>query len=137
MARKGSHSKLAAVIIRFIDHACQRYPTVGDWFWRHTTLQIRISDMQNHKFNMLVAVHEYIEALGCWEADVDEKDVTAFDMKFEQEREKGLHGPTDEPGDDPAAPYFQQHQLATNVEKYLAIQLGVDWEEYDAKVNSL
>lgn len=135
--RKGYGESLVAVSIRFIDHVCQRYPTVGDWFWRHTTLHIRISDMKNDQYNMLVAVHEYIEALLCWKNNISEQSVTKFDIQFEDERAQGMHSETAEPGDDMTAPYYQQHQLATRVEKFLAAELGVDWEKYDATVNSL
>jgi hypothetical protein len=135
--RAKDRNRITAVTLRFIAHVCQRYPTVGDWFWRYTTLHIRVSDMNDDKYNMLVAVHEYVEALLCLKAEVDEKAVDAFDIKFEQDRAKGLHGPDDEPGDDPSAPYYEQHQTATRVEKFLAKELGVDWEKYDATVNSL
>lgn len=137
-ARKGYKKSLVAVSIRFIDHICQRYPTVGDWFWRHTTLHIRVSDMRDDRFNMLVAVHEYIEALLCWKANISESDVTKFDLDFEDKRSRHeLLGGVKEPGDHPDAPYFKQHQIATNVERFLADQLGIDWEEYDAAVNKL
>jgi len=135
--RKGSHGRVVAVSIRFIDHVCQRYPTVGDWFWRHTTLHIRVSNMNNDSYNMLVAVHEYIEALLCWQANIQEQSVTKFDMQFEDERNQGMHSPTAEPGDSMAAPYYQQHQIATRVEKFLCQELGIDWEKYDDAVNSL
>lgn len=135
--RKGSHGNLVAISIRFISHACQRYPTVGDWFWRYSTLHIRVSNMDDDKYNMLVVVHEYIEALLCWKANITEQAVTKFDLQFEDERNQGMHSQTAEPGDDLAAPYYQQHQIASRVEKFLCAELGIDWEEYDAAVNSL
>lgn len=135
--RKGSRKDLVALSIRFIAHRCQRYPTVGDWFWRYTTLHIRISDMGNYKYNLLVSVHEQVEALLCWLDGVEEQAVTDFDIKFEDERAKGMHGDCDEPGDDPDAPYFKQHQTATRIERFMASELGVNWEEYDAAVNAL
>jgi hypothetical protein len=135
--RKGALSFIRAISVRFILHAEQRYPTVGDWFFRYTTLHIRVSDMEREDYNLLVAVHEIVEAFLCKRAEIKEEDVTAFDVKFEQDRANGLHGETDEPGDDPKAPYYTQHQIATQVEKFLAKALSVNWEEYDATVNSL
>jgi hypothetical protein len=135
--RKGALNFIKAINIRFIPHKEQRYPTVGDWFFRYTTLHIRTSIMDKEEYEILVAVHELVEAFLCRRAGVREEDVTAFDIKFEDERAQGLHGPTDEPGDDRAAPYYTQHQIATHVERFLCKALSIDWEEYDAAVNSL
>lgn len=136
-SRKGWLRKFVAINIRFIPHRDQRYPTVGDWFWRYSTLHVRVSDMDNIEYNILVAVHELVEAYLCRRAAVDEQDVTKFDIEFEERRERGEVPENAEPGDDPKAPYYTQHQVATRVEKFLADALGVNWEEYDAVVNSL
>jgi hypothetical protein len=36
----------------------------------------------------------------------------------------------------PKAPYYRQHQIATAVERLLAVELGVDWGAYDREVSS-
>lgn len=126
-----------AIAIRFIPHATQRYPTVGDWFFDGRILRVLVSDMKNFEYNLCVAVHEIVEAVLCDRANVKEEEVTAFDIEFEKRRALHLVGPFDEPGDDPQAPYYSQHQVATSVEKTLAKALGLNWEEYDAAVNSL
>ena len=123
------------VVIEIIPHKKQRYETVGDWKRnKHGTLEIKVSDMGDKRYAMLVAVHELIETLLCEHDGVDEKDVTAFDVAFESCR---MPGNADEPGDDPKAPYVRQHCVATAVERLLAAELGVSWNEYDKKVNSL
>lgn len=137
MLRKGTLSYIKAITIRFIPHSAQRYITVGDWFYRYTTLHIRVSNMTKIEYNVLVAVHEIVEALLCQRAGIKEEDVTAFDKLFEERRAQGLVGSTEEPGDDPKAPYYTQHQIATHVERFLAKALSIDWEAYDHAVNSL
>jgi ASC-1-like (ASCH) protein len=125
------------VEVKIIPHEKQRYPTVGDWLVNKDTLFIVVSDMKRDSYHHLVAVHEYTEAILCLQAGIDEQAVTDFDVTFELWREEGKVGEFDEPGNDPRAPYFKQHQAATEVEKCLAKALGVDWNAYDLAVNSL
>jgi ASC-1-like (ASCH) protein len=122
------------VVVRVIPHRGQRYETVGDWVFSGDRLNIFVSDMRNDDYHQLVAIHEYVEAILCRKAGITEESVTAFDVEFEKNRSEGN---TDEPGNDPSAPYYTQHRVATEVEKFLASYLRVDWEAYDATVNSL
>jgi hypothetical protein len=121
--------------IKTIPHEDQHYPTVGDWYWDGLgNLQIRVSDMKDWRYEALVAFHEMFEALACKRAGISEESVTAFDIEFENARKQGNE---DEPGDCIRAPYYRQHQLATIVERQLAMELGVIWDDYSAKVMSL
>ena len=92
--------------------------------------------MDNWRYELLVALHELVEVLLCKHSKISQKAVDKFDMMFENEREQGLHG-TEEPGDDPDAPYKVQHCLATGVERIVAALLGVCWRKYEFKINSL
>jgi DNA polymerase elongation subunit (family B) len=56
-----------------------------------------------------------------------------FDKAYEARRKRDDDS---EPGDDPKAPYYRQHQIATAVERLLAVELGVDWGAYDREVSS-
>jgi hypothetical protein len=124
--------------IKVIPHKKQRYPTVGDWWWdKNNTLQIRVSEMSDPLFEQLVAFHELIVAQLCDQAGVTEEEVTAFDKDFERRREVYKWEDDREPGDDPAAPYYQQHQIASAYERLLAVTLGVNWQEYNKEVNAL
>lgn len=125
------------VEVRIIPHVGQRYPTVGDWIFRGKTLHITVSYMGNNILETLVAIHEYIEAIACLRDKIGEREVTAFDMVFEEWRKQGQVAALAEPGNDTRAPYFKQHQMATEVEKLAAKLLGVNWDEYDKVVNSL
>lgn len=144
------------IIIETIPHASHRYSTVGDWYTRtemvessriddtsatsKEVLHIRVSQEladQNPLFAVLVAVHELVEQQLCAHDGVTEQAVDEFDKKFEADREAGLHGETDEPGDASDAPYRVQHGVASGVERLLGALLGVDWNKYDEAVNAL
>ena len=54
------------ILIETIKHSEQRYPTVGDyWTDSDGTLQVRVSEMGDDRYALLVAVHEVIEAFLC------------------------------------------------------------------------
>ena len=123
------------IIIETISHKDQRYDTCGDWqFDTEGNLKISISDVGNWKHEFLVAFHELAEVMLCKDRGISQESVDAFDTEFEKNRKEGN---TDEPGNDSAAPYRKEHFFATNVERLMAEQLGVDWDEYDKSINSL
>jgi hypothetical protein len=125
---------LANIIIKVIPHEEQRYSFYGGDYWEEdggATLQIRVSDMGDWKLNSLVAEHELHEYLLCRSRGIPEWSITSFDMEFDTEVVMGLHGEDDEPGDDPRAPYFHEHQSASIVESVLRMGFGISPEEYD------
>jgi hypothetical protein len=100
--------------------------------------------MSDERYVMLVAIHELIELVLCKQVGISEASVDSFDIAFEKEREayksKGVDFDAivaSEPGDDPTAPYYKQHQIATAIEKLLAAELGVKWNQYEREINSL
>ena len=121
--------------IKVIRHSAQRYPTCGDWYYNASSdLQIRVSKLSDGRYEQLIALHEFVEALLCDAAGVDEQAVTDFDMGFENMRRVG---DTSEPGDCKDAPYYKQHQIATAIEKLIAVELGVNWQDYEKEINGL
>lgn len=123
------------IVIEVIPHEEQRYDTVGDWLWSADgqTLYIRVSELTeegNMNFEFLVAIHEAVEAWACGNADISSRDVDKFDMTWKP------HDGILEPGDDPKAPYHQQHKLASEIERQVAAGLGVDWAEYEQAVDN-
>lgn len=128
------------IYIDTIPHSEQRYPTVGDyWEVREhgiypTRTEIKVSSMDDCRYEFLVAIHEMIECFLCAERGISEESITEFDMAFEEARQAGN---TDEPGNSPNAPYYEEHKFATIVEKALAAELKVDWDTYDKTVNEL
>ncbi len=121
--------------IRTIDHNKQRYDTVGDW--RYTSgenLVITVSNMGDWRKEVLVAIHELTEVVLCRHRNITQESVDKFDMDFEAKR---LKGDLSEPGDSSLAPYNKEHKFATILERAIAIELGVDWIDYEKTINSL
>jgi len=125
--------------IQTIDHKKQRYETLGDWFHVKLCYQpvgeeqkeramIRVSDLGDDRYNFLIAFHELIDMLLCEQRGITDEDVDNFDLTFEG---------NGEPGDHPAAPYFREHQFAMMMEKIMAQELGVDWENYTQQCENL
>lgn len=142
------------ITIETIQHENQRYPTAGDWlFLGDTELRIRVSHLGDWKKELLVAVHELVEAALCRSRGISEETVTLFDKDHADALEgqrcpcESVGGCDDrplghcnlgaEPGDNAAAPYRAEHFFATSVERLLAAELGVDWLEYDKTVEAL
>ena len=124
---------LPTITVDTIPHKKQRYPTVGDYYKSHGKLHIKISKTNsNHEF--LVLIHELIEWYLTSQKGVKIQDIDSFDISFENQREPGN---TEEPGDNPNAPYYQEHQFATKIEREVAEYLGVDWDKYEEHVINL
>jgi hypothetical protein len=121
--------------VEVIPHASQRYDTVGDyWVDDQGVTQFRISDLGNPLYHHLILMHELTEIELNKKAGVTIRMIDDFDFEFARNRP-----PDDasEPGDDPRAPYFKQHQTATKVERAQAKSLGVDWEAYEARIDQV
>lgn len=115
------------IVMNVIPHKRQRYNTVGDWQVNHTadTLIFNISFLGDWKMEACLFIHEYVEAVRCLADGVTMESVDIWDLNFKGEGE---------PGDDPKAPYHKQHVEASKVERVLARQLGVNWQEYENKL---
>lgn len=122
------------IICKTIPHNEHRYPTVGDWWWEGDVLHIRVSKMSDWRYMFLVVFHELAEVAMCKFLGVTQQEVDAFDTNFEEHREDGN---TDEPGDEPDAPYHVPHCIASGLERVMAGVIGVVWKDYDNEVNSL
>lgn len=115
-----------------IPHETQRYNTVGDyWVDENGVTQIRISDLGNTFYEDLIMLHELTL---CRKAGVTIEDIDKFDFQFTENR---AAGDASEPGDDPSAPYFKQHQFATKVEREMCRELGLDWDAYEDRISEV
>lgn len=94
---------------------------LGDWIFLAGDLHVYVREMEDPRHETLIAVHEIIEAVLCEERGVPECRVMLFDLENPN---------LDDPGSDPRAPYHPEHEFATDIEKLLAVQLGVDWDTY-------
>lgn len=128
------------VTIETIPHSQQEYETIGDWKWTKTRngsedlLWIGVSELGDWRKEMAVAVHELVEALLCRQAEISTQAVDQFDLNYENAR---TVSDDSEPGDDPTAPYRDQHCYATAVERMLIPLFGLSWKEYEDAINAL
>lgn len=126
---------MTGINFQIIPHEEQRYPTPGDWWCDDEDVwQIRVSALGDWRYEFLIFFHEVLEMAWCRWKGIREEDVTAFDERYEENRRVG---DLSEPGNDPKAPYWFGHQVATLCERSAAHILNVDWNVYDAAVNAL
>lgn len=113
--------------IETIPHSKQRYETIGDWkIDKAGNIKIKVSSLGDWRFEFLVGIHELIEVVLCRHRGITGQSVDEFDMS---------HLDLDEPGEDPQAPYHKEHMLAMDIERMLASELSVDWEEYSKAID--
>jgi hypothetical protein len=119
-----------------VPHEKQRYPTVGDyWEDQDGVEQVRVSEMDDWRYEILVGIHELIELALARHRGIPENQISDFDIAFEASKEKG--SVSGEAGDHPLAPYRREHFFATSMERLLATELDVDWFEYERYVDML
>ena len=116
-----------------------RYRTVGDFVYTPGIERINfiIAEMRNPDFEMLIFIHELVEAYLCWRRGLREEFITEFDKMFEEERKLGEHGKNDEPGDDPRSPYHREHKIASKFEKMLCKVMSIKWGRYSKAVDRI
>lgn len=118
------------VEINVIPHSNQRYETIGDWQFKGDELQINVSDLGNIRYNVLVAIHEMIEAFECKFNGVTTEQVDAYDFSHPNAGNANLDSNLD-------APYYEYHNDATAVEWLLSRLFGIDWKDYCKKIDKL
>jgi hypothetical protein len=115
-----------------------RYSTVGDYFYKDDgTLKFEIAETGNDTYNTLVLLHEMAEELMTRKLGITEKSISDFDLKFEEERDSGLHGLEAEPGFDVRSPYQAEHMISTSIEMIICAHLGIKWNKYNYDINNL
>ena len=123
------------ITIKTIPYREQRYETCGDYFLAPDgSTQFRVNEMGNADYEFLVSIHEQIEEHLTRRRGLKEPDIMAFDLAWEKEREEGKHGDDEEPGHDLRAPYHKEHVMAENIERMIALEMGVDWNAYGKAV---
>ncbi len=125
---------MTPICIESIPHREQPYDTVGDYFSRPGVgIIIHVSAMPNEQFERLVALHELVEKILTDAHGISDAAVDAFDRAYEAKRQPGDDS---EPGDDPTAPYYAEHQVASAMERRVADALGVDWAQYEQAIQA-
>ena len=123
--------------VRSTPQAHIRADQVGDWWFTRLSIVVHVLETMSPESQLAVAIHELVEAYLCREHGVSDKAVVAFDEQYEKERKEGKHSSADEPGDDPAAPYREEHRAATMVEKAVCEALGLSWQEHEQWLQEL
>lgn len=117
------------ITITTIPHEQHRYSTVGDWtFDQYGDLTVKVSHLSDWRRELLLQVHELIEAGLCKHEGITQEEVDAFDMGFKEDSE---------PGDESNAPYREPHCFATGIERLLCARLGIDWKDYERELFDL
>ena len=120
--------------IKTIPQHKQKYRTLGD-YWKEGNVDfVRVSHLGNRVFEFLISIHEQVESFLCEQRGIPEPLIREFDERFEEHRaamEKTLQLDAGEPGDHPQAPYRREHRFAENIERLVAAELGVNWNEYE------
>lgn len=120
------------ITIEVIPHNQQRYNTPGDW--QYDTAQtgrdisIKVSSCENPYHELLLMIHELVEAWLCQRQGITSESVDQFDMKFSGRIE---------PGDLPEASYHHQHALASAIEEDTSVRLEVDFAAYEDELSYL
>lgn len=114
--------------IRTIPLEQHRYATHGDYWTDPDGVQhIVVTDLPDPRYSFLIALHELIEAKLCELRGIAEPDIMAFDIAVPAT--SPFH---DDPGHDPAAPYNKEHVFAECIERLVAAEMGVNWQDYEA-----
>ncbi|SRR6266403_5958149 len=117
--------------IKTIDESKHRYPTLGDYFKKDKdVLQVNITDLGNKDYEFLILIHELVEWHLTENRGIKEENIMKFDIQFEKERKRGIHNNEVEPGDAIDSPYRKEHRFAENIERILAHELGIDFNDY-------
>ena len=103
-----------------------RYKTVGDYndptvLNGRLLLDIDVAETGNVDMDFLIGFHELIESWLCYKRGIKDKEISGFDIAHEE---------SNDPGRLKDAPYRKEHMFAERLEKMMARQLGVDWDEY-------
>lgn len=112
------------VEIKPIPQREMRYPSLGDYFrTADGALYIKVQSFLDERYEFLIAVHELIEETLTRHRGIKEEVIKAFDE---------AHLDSDDPGSLPDAPYYNEHVFAECIERLVAREMGVNWDEYAA-----
>lgn len=102
------------------------------WFSENGDLQVRVAKLSSEKRELLLAVHETLEAILCHFDGVTHEMVDVFDSEYDRTHASDLNA-----GDDPLAPYARQHSFATATERMMAAYWNENWLEYDKELEAI
>jgi hypothetical protein len=113
--------------IKTIPDSEQRYDTIGDYYKKDGIDEIKVSNMSRREYEFLVAIHEMVEQFLCENRGITDEEITKFDVEYEAKR---IEGDDTEPGEDIHAPYHTEHMFSEKIERLLAEECKIDWNDY-------
>jgi hypothetical protein len=121
-----------------------RMRDVGDYYQvivppgaEEEPLKIIVARMDNPDYEFLVALHEFIESYLLKRRGVDLKEIDEWEAKFLKEKDERKRPKNAIAGEQKDCPYYQEHKIATEIEKRMAKFLKVNWEKYDKYLDEL
>jgi hypothetical protein len=123
---------LKDIIIEFVPKSKIRNDGVGDYFTQLDRLIIRAVKLPDIRYSILIALHELLEFVLISNDNIKESDVDKFDAEVE-----AGDGDKSDPGNLSDAPYRKHHRFSENMERLLAHELDINWNEYDRVVTNL
>jgi hypothetical protein len=112
------------IVIRSKPFEELRYPTYGDYYDQNGKTKIDVAEQSNPLYEYLIAIHELVEYVLVKARKISIDQIEEFDQNCHSE----------EPGDDPSAPYYYEHQIASIVERIVCNELGLKWIEYENEI---
>ena len=106
-----------------------RYATVGDYYKTKKGWVIESVDLKNPDYNFLTHLHEFIELYMTQRHGISEPEIKKFDEWFEEQKAKGNFKRITGPGNHPKAPYHHEHVLASKIERLIAKELKVNYQQ--------
>jgi hypothetical protein len=113
------------IIMRSRPFEDMRYETYGDYYDQDGKTRIDVVEQTNPLYEYLIAIHELVEYVLVKARKISIDEIEEFDQATHCE----------EPGDDPAAPYYYEHQVASIVERIVCNELGLKWHQYEEEVS--
>jgi hypothetical protein len=103
-----------------------RYVTAGDYFEvQKDNVFIDVCEQGNDDANFLISLHELIEWYLTKKRGIKEEDIMDFDL---------AHPDSLEPGDEKDSIYRREHRFAENIERLVAGELGIDFNEHNNSI---
>lgn len=124
-------------VIKSVDIENARYPTLGDYFFENSIRYFQITNTGEDLLDDLIFLHEFIEEIITRHRGIKEEDILKHDLWVEEEVKAGRYPDDAEPGEHEKSPYRREHLFAEKIEKMVAKELKINWDEYSEHINKL
>lgn len=112
--------------IRTVPQCEHRFTTIGDWWERDGTLEVRISYLPDWRWQIGVLVHELVEWIYCKRRGITSDECDRFDRFYEEQYRSKVIPVEKEAGYDKRCPYHRGHVWGDRIAWLVEWLLGVD-----------